>query len=527
LRYLGYIVDPDGLRPDPEKVEAIVNIPPPRNVTEIRPFIGTASWYRRFLPDFSLVLAPILNLTKKNVKWNWTPECQKSFNKLKECLISAPILTVPDFERTFHLQTDASSYGLGAVLTQFFDGEEKVICYLSRSLTKQEMKLSVREKECLAVIWSVEKLRHYLDHVHFKVYTDHASLLWLHRLKDPLGRLGRWQLRLQQFDFELIHRKGKENIVPDFLSRAMPVPVQSVNFNHLVSPTTDKWYLRLSKSVKENPIKYPLWRVENDILYKFVKPPITNFSPSGDDWKIVIPKDKSRDILYRHNIPAAGHEGIFKTYGKVLQRYYWPKMRADVTAYVKCCNDCAQSKVEQKAPAGLMGTRPEITQPFEALSLDYIGPLPRSKQCHCFILVIMNYFSKAVFLYPCRSAKSKSLVKHVEDFFLLFGAPSYLMCDNEVQMKYKEFQKLCEKYKTRIFYTARYNPRANPVERNNRVVATMLRTYVSQDNHRTWDEHLSEIGCAIRTCAGETTKFSPYYILFGREHKCCYDETSR
>lgn len=109
-------------------------------------------------------MAPILNLTKKNVKWNWTPECQKSVNKLKECLISAPILTVPDFERTFHLQTDASSYGLGAVLTQFFDDEEKVICYLSRSLTKQEMKLSVTEKKCLAVIWSVEKLRHYLDH---------------------------------------------------------------------------------------------------------------------------------------------------------------------------------------------------------------------------------------------------------------------------------------------------------------------------------------------------------------------------
>ena len=522
LRYLGYLVDSKGLRPDPEKVEAIVNLRPPQNISEVRRFVGTASWYRRFVPNFSSILAPILNLTKKNVRWNWSSDCQSSFTALKERLVTAPVLTAPDFEKEFYLHTDASSFGLGAVLTQKFDEGEKAICYLSRSLSRQEMKLSVTEKECLAVIWSVEKLRHYLDCVRFTVITDHASLLWLHRLKDPQGRLGRWQLRLQQFDYHLVHRKGKDHVVPDFLSRSVPVSVESVD---ILNPpdfglTTDKWYLTMLEKVSQHPIKFSQWRFENGILFKFVKPTIPELSCQSEEWKVVVPKDKRSAILQRcHDIPSSGHVGVYKTYGKLCQNYYWPKMKADVNRYVKSCIACAQNKVEQKRPAGLMGDRPDVKEPFQAISLDYVGPLPRSKRGNCYILVISDYLSKAVFLFPCRSAKAKSLVENVEGFFLLFGAPMFLTCDNGVQMKSKDFQFLCQRYRTRIFYTANYNPRANPVERHNRVIKTMLRTYVNQDNHRTWDEHLMEIGCAIRTSPSETTGYTPYFVLFGREHK--------
>lgn len=521
LKYLGYLVDAKGLRPDPEKVEAIVNIPPPQNITEIRRFIGTASWYRRFVPNFSTLLSPILHLTKKNVKWSWTPDCQKSFIALKECLVTAPVLTCPDFDKTFYLQTDASSYGLGAVLTQKFEDGEKVISYLSRSLTKQEMKLTVTEKECLAVIWSIEKLRHYLDHVHFKVITDHASLLWLHRLKDPQGRLARWQLRIQQFDFEMIHRKGKENIVPDFLSRAVPVQSNSIQLNVMeyTPEVTDKWYTEMKNKVQQYPEKFPVWRIENDRLYKYVKSVIPELNDLSEEWKLVVPKDHRKQILQRfHDIPASGHFGTYKTYKKILHSHYWPKMKSDIAKYVKSCHVCAQHKVEQKRPAGLMGERPEISVPFQVISLDYIGPLPRSKQGNCYILVISDYFSKAVFMFPCRKATSKSLIKHVEDVFLTYGTPAYLICDNGAQMKSKEFKKLCELYHTKIFYTSSYNPRANPTERHNRVIKTMIRSYIQKDNHRTWDVHLSELGCAIRSAPSETTGYTPNRILFGREH---------
>nr|WP_253308879.1 reverse transcriptase family protein [Rickettsia endosymbiont of Ceutorhynchus assimilis] len=286
LLYLGYVVDRDGLRPDPEKVQAILNIPTPKNVNEIRRFIGTASWYRRFVPNFASILAPLTQLMKKNARWSWNSACENSFRLIKEHLVTAPVLTCPDFDRTFTLQTDASNYGIGAVLTQQFEEGEKVISYLSRSLTKQEQKYTVTEKECLAVIWSVEKLRHYLEHSHFKVITDHHSLLCLHRLKDPQGRLARWALR--PYDFELIHRKGKDHVVPDFLSRSVPVVevVDSVDYSDSFSHTVDKWYLQMFRNLENSPRKYSSWRTEGNILYKYVK---SVNAREAENWKIVVP----------------------------------------------------------------------------------------------------------------------------------------------------------------------------------------------------------------------------------------------
>ena len=520
LKYLGYVVDYEGLRPDPEKVEAIINIPVPRTVSEIRRFMGTASWYRRFIPNFSSIMAPLTNLIKKNVKWSWTSECENSFRKIKEHLITAPVLTVPDFDRTFTLQTDASFFGIGAVLTQEFDCGEKVICYLSRSLTKQEQKLTVTEKECLAVIWSVEKLRHYLEHTHFKVITDHHSLLWLHNLKDPQGRLARWALRLQPYDFQLIHRKGKEHVVPDFLSRSVPVSVETIETSDLsFTNCRDKWCLEMSSKIEENPKRYACWKTEGGILYKHVKDPVPY--PSSNCWKIVVPKEKRKDIFKLcHDNPAAGHMGAYKTFWRIHEQYYWPKMRSDVVSYVRSCRACAQNKVEQKAPAGFMGDRPDIKEPFQSISLDFIGPLPRSKQGNTHALVVSDYFSKYVLIYPCRSGNSKALAKHIEEgVFLTYGTPQFLTCDNGTPMKSKEFVNLCQKYKVKLFYTANYNPRADPVERVNRVVKTMLRTYVNQNDHRTWDENIASLACAIRTSKHETTGFTPYFVTFGREHR--------
>lgn len=520
LRYLGYLVDSAGLRPDPTKVEAILNIPRPQNPTEIRRFIGTASWYRRFIPNFSTLTSPLSALTRKRVKCSWTSACEESFRKIKELLVTASILTCPDFSKSFTLQTDASAYGLGCVLTQQYEDGERVICYLSRSLTRQEQNLSTTERECLAVIWSVEKLRHYLENVRFTVITDHHSLLWLHRLKDPQGRLARWALRLQPYDFEIVHRRGKDNIVPDMLSRTVPQLVDSLGNDRNFSVTTDKWYHRMISQIENNPVKFPKWRVENGQLFKYVKCKIPELADGSDYWKRVVPKDYRLDILREnHDEITAGHTGIYKTFWRIRCLYFWPQMQSDVTKYVKRCKVCAQCKPEQKRPAGLMGSRPVVTQPFELISLDYIGPFPRSSRGHTHVLVVSDYFSKMVLMFPVRSAKSKSLVSLVENnIFLAYGVPKTIMCDNGVQMRSKEFQSLCKNYCVEVFYTASYYPRANPTERDNRVIKTMISCYIKED-HRQWDENLPHIARAICTARHETTGYSPFYILFGREHK--------
>ena len=190
--------------------------------------------------------------------------------------------------------------------------------------------------------------------------------------------MARWALRLQPYDYQLIHRKGKDHVVPDFLSRSVPVTVDVLDpvtssFSPDFSVTEDKWYKNLISKIKQHPWKFPAWRIENSMLYKYIDTKTPNFSSTSTSWKVVVPKDKRTEVLKRcHDIPAAGHVGTFKTYWKVHESYYWPKMKSDISRYVKACQICSQNKVLQKAPPELMGDRPEIREPWQCISLDYI-----------------------------------------------------------------------------------------------------------------------------------------------------------
>lgn len=176
---MGYVVNARGLLVDPGKVEAILQIPVPTTV-----------------PNFSSLISPLTALLKKNAKFDWTVDCENAFTRIKEHLVCAPILSCPDFSLPFTIQTDASGYGIGAVLTQNHEDGEKVICYISKGLTKAERKYSTTERECLAVLFAIEKLRPYIEGTKFTVVTDHYSLKWLNSIKDPVGRIARWAVRL-------------------------------------------------------------------------------------------------------------------------------------------------------------------------------------------------------------------------------------------------------------------------------------------------------------------------------------------
>lgn len=517
LKYLGYVVDQLGLRPDPEKVQAILNVQTPKNIREIRRFVGTASWYRRFVPQFSTIIAPLTNLTRKRTPWNWTPECDRAFQQLKECLVSAPLLVCPDFKRTFYVQTDASAYGLGAVLTQQFDDGEKVICYLSRSLTAAERKHSATERECLAVIWAIENLRPYLEGYHFKVITDCHSLLWLHNLKDPHGRLARWSLRLQPYDFEIILRKGSENAVPDFLSRSVTIAVDAVEVNK-VNPSVDHWHTKMLQEVQKFPDRYPLWRVENEKLYKFIKPRYSDLSTELE-WKLVPPRSQRAEIIKLcHDDPTCGHTGISKTIARVMQKYLWPKLPCDVARYVRHCKICLSIKPDNRPAAGqLLSKIPTATRPWQIICADLMGPLPRSTRGNCYILAVCDVFSKAPLLFPLRTATAAKIARIIEEYvILIFGAPKTIIVDNGVQFRSHMFKNMAKNYNSEIAYTAYYHPQTNPTERVNRTIKTMLTAYVN-DNHRTWDHFLAQIGFAIRSSEHEVTKLTPNFVNFGRE----------
>ena len=215
--YLGHVFSATGMAPDQEKVRAIREWPVPNDVTEVRRFLGLASYYQRYIYQFSHIAAPLHSLIQKHTEFVWTPECQTAFITLKEKLMQAPILVYPRFDSNaplFVLQTDASSVGVGAVLEQ--DG--KVVAYASRALTKAERQYSVIQRECLAAVYGMKQFHHYLLGRPFKLVTDHAPLQWLSAQKME-GLLCRWSLAIQEYDFTIVYRKGSQNTNADALSR--------------------------------------------------------------------------------------------------------------------------------------------------------------------------------------------------------------------------------------------------------------------------------------------------------------------
>lgn len=519
LKYLGFIIDKTGLKTDPEKVECMVNYPIPKNTTQVKRFLGMCSWYRRFIKNFATVVEPInalLRGRKKGQGIAWSEEADVAFNKIKTALVSSPVLASPDFTKEFTIQCDASDVGIGAVLTQEINGEEHVIGYASRPLSNSERKYSATQKECLALVFAVEKFRMYIEGVRFKVIVDHYSLLWLRRLKDPIGMLSRWALKLDQYDMELIHRKGKLHVVPDALSR-IPAVLNMINVSDS-DYKKDTWYTSMIDRVNKNPDSYSLWRVENGILYKYVT---TKFwsCVNSIDWKMVVPRNLRQEVLQQcHDSPLAAHMGFKKTYSRISEEYYWPQMRRDILTYINKCQICSSQKSPNKARPGLMGKEKEVNYPFQLISMDLMGPLPRSSKGNTYLLVVTDWYSKYVLLHPLRQATTNGICKFIEEqVFLIYGVPQVIVVDNGSQFVSKKFKSLCKEYFVKnIWYNASYHPQINFTERTNRTVGTAIRSYIADGPHKKWDENLAKIGWALRSAVNEVTKYSPNQLVFGR-----------
>ena len=217
--YLGHVVSREGVATDPSKTDLVSKWPTPTSVSDVQRFLGLASYYRRFIQNFAGVAKPLHRLTERDRQFKWTVECAEAFAELKSRLVSAPILAFPDCSKPFILDTDASQTGIGAVLSQECNGTERVIAFASRVLSKAERKYCVTRKELLAVVTFIQHFRHYLLGGHFLLRTDHGSLTWLQRFKEPEGQLARWMEKLQEYDFEIVHRPGRKHSNADALSR--------------------------------------------------------------------------------------------------------------------------------------------------------------------------------------------------------------------------------------------------------------------------------------------------------------------
>ena len=236
VSFLGHVVSAQGLEVQEEKVASVRTWPIPTNLHDARSFVSFCSYYRRFIPSFANIAAPLYHLTKKGVRFVWGPDQQQAFDTLKSCLISAPVLAMPVDDATYYLDTDASDIGLGAVLSQIQDGTERSIAYASRSLNAAERNYCTTRKELLGVVYGLKQYRQFLLGRPFVIRTDHSSLQWLRRTPEPMAQQARWLNFIEQFNYTIEHRSGNKHSNADALSR-IPHPCRQCT--HCDEPNID------------------------------------------------------------------------------------------------------------------------------------------------------------------------------------------------------------------------------------------------------------------------------------------------
>lgn len=271
VAYLGHVVTKDGVKPNPNKIIAIQKYPIPKTQKEIKSFLGLTGYYRRFIKNYSEIIKPLTLLLKKNANFNFDEKCIESFNKCKELLTNAPILSYPNFDEEFILTTDASNFAIGAVLAQGKLGEEKPIAYGSRTLNGAETRYSTIEKELLSIVHFVKHFRPYLFGRKFKIVCDHKPLIWVFSIKDPGSRLARWRLKLEEYEYEIIHKPGKYNKNADALSRIKINPLEPLSDSdsdgsNLIDDFNNKFYDFLEKRKQSSLIDFNKIKQTNDNL---------------------------------------------------------------------------------------------------------------------------------------------------------------------------------------------------------------------------------------------------------------------
>jgi hypothetical protein len=577
VEYLGHVISEDGVSTNPAKVERIVNWPTPKNVRELRSFLGLASYYRRFIKDFATIAAPLHRLTEKNKPFYWNEPCEEAFLNLKRQLTNPPILAYPRFEVQFILDTDASDAGVGGVLSQFHDQKERVIGYGSRTLTKPERRYSTTRKELLAIVEYVKHFRHYLYGRQFLIRTDHSALKWLKNFKEPVGQLARWMEFLSEFDFVIEHRPGKSHGNADGLSRrpnslvgnhngASEGLTSNVECENVVmavhkgrEKSTDEsssWCsvvseTEIKQAQSDDPVLAPIiksvrvgerppsseiqgssrnthvmWSnwprlvLENDILYRRWE------SEDGTRSKLqlVVPKSLVPVILKSlHDNPTSGHLGVTKTVERVRQRFYWCGLQQDIESWCRTCEACCRRNNPKVKPRASLVTS-KIGYPGERVAMDIVGPFPKTDNGNKYILVVSDYFTRWTEAFPIPNQEASTVARvFVNEYVCRYGVPVTLHTDQGRNFESKLLKEMCEILKIDKTRTSPYHPQSDGmVERFNRTLEAMLAKYVNK-NHKDWDEHLQLVMLAYRSSVHETTKQTPFFMSFGREARLPVD----
>lgn len=502
VNFLGYLVTDQGIQVDEKKVQAIRDWPVPQSIQQVRSFHGLASFYRRFIKNFSTIVAPMTDITRFKI-FKWTPQAQRAFDELKLQLSSTPVLALPCFQEMFEVECDASGVGIGAVLSQ----QTRPVAYFSEKFNDAKRRYSTYDKEFYAIVRALDHWQHYLISKEFILHSDHEALKYIQGQHKLQPRHAKWVEFLQAFTFTIKHKAGKLNRGADALSRkysllnSLQPIVMGLDLLQCAYPTDPDFGEIYHTCCNHANGEFHIF---NGFLFK--------------RQRLCVPRHSVRLVILQeaHEGGLAGHLGVDKTLHIVRHQFFWPQMNKDVGHYIRRCLQCHQAK-SQSSPHGLYLPLPVPVAPWEDVSIDFITGLPRTRQHKDSIMVVVDRFSKMAHFVACHTTYDavKIATLYFKEIVRLHGIPKTMVSDRDAKFLSHFWLTLWRKLGTKLKFSTASHPQTDgQTEVTNRTLGSLLRSLITT-NLKEWEDLLPRAEFAYNRAPSKTTGRSPFEVVYG------------
>ena len=495
LKVLGHIISANGISIDSSKISDVVNWPFPRTGKDIQSFLGLLNYFRDFIPRFADISYPLDQLRHKETIDNlWSNECQTAFDTLRHALDCPPILCFPDYNKPFFISSDASSFGIGAVIFQTehpddFKSNPKIIKFASRALKKSEKAYIVYKRELLAIVYALKKFESYIYGQKIIIISDHKPLTALCSQENLSELQITWFDVLIRFDYKIIYVPGKQNLIADMLSRMFP------DASKLVASTLTK----LPESSTNSS------SVSTNECEKIALAIRTGFTIPSDE-------EKEKLLLEEHLLT---HEGPSTLYKKIVQQnFYWKTLKDDCHRVCSSCPQCQRFTIKK------CGYHPQRSLfallPMDHIVIDLFGPLPKNEDAFEYVLIAIDVFSRFIFLRPLLNKSALSVSRELFKIFAFFGPPQILQSDNGLEFNNELIQQLSNLFSTQIRHSTPYYPQCNGIVEN---AVKSTKTLIAKEidtNLMDWSKRLDSIQLKINLRITDIHKSTPFTVMFAR-----------
>ncbi|CAI7900352.1 unnamed protein product [Closterium sp. NIES-54] len=482
VQFLGHMVSAEGVHVDPRKIEAVKKWKVPENIKELQQFLGFTNYYNRFVPQYAKIAAPLTDLLKKDTPFKWDTPHQQATEQLQTALTTTPVLILPDPEKDYVVEADASDQAVGAVLMQDHGNGLQPIAYLSKKLHGAELNYPIHDNEALAIVVAFKAWRCYLEGAKTTVYTDHCSLKYLKSQPTLSRRQVRWVDFLEtHFHYDIIYKPGLHNKADALSCPGHVAGIQLDGMNPLLKGLFQHGFSVDDEIATAKKQKLLQWEKDLAVRKGSGKIWVPNYAPL-------------RQILLEefHDVPYAGHFGSNKTLAGIAKYYYWPRMAADLQQFVTSCDTCQRMKSSKQKKTGLLQPLPVPEQPWKVVSLNFITGLPSTSRGHDSILVVIDKFSKMGHFIPTNATATAEATARLffDRIITIHGIPATLISDRDPKFTSKFWKELMGLLGTKLAMSSAYHPKTDgQTERLNQVVEQLLRT-ACKDDVSHWDTQL-------------------------------------